>query len=69
MKSTLLQPVPIEGEHLATEVSYDSELQSGQDLGEEQRATEKVSESLCKATVSVDLRRSWTGVVTHGLWL
>ena len=28
-------PVAIEGEHLPTGVSYESELQSGQDLGED----------------------------------
>jgi hypothetical protein len=28
-------PLAIEGEHLPTEVGYDAELQSGQDLGED----------------------------------
>jgi hypothetical protein len=38
-------PVAIEGEHVPTDVSYDAELQSGQDPGE---YDETVSDSLCR---------------------
>jgi hypothetical protein len=35
--------VAIEGEHLPTEVGYDTELQSGQDSGEDDKHADKLS--------------------------
>jgi hypothetical protein len=49
-------PVAIDDEHLSSQVSYDAELQSGQDPGEatstQMSLPEIVSDSLCRPTFS-----------------
>ena len=54
-------PVAIKGEHLLSEVSYDAELQSGQDPGEDDghadELPETVSDSLCRNSSVVQTHR------------
>ncbi len=79
LRSKHFSKVPdiIEGEQLPSQVGYDDELQSGQDLrttSTQMSFPDTVSDSLCRnslvvQTLQIKAGCGGPGVVTRGLWL